>query len=244
MRDYFRNRQVLGSIRQLDVVVPESFPKTGLVAYYKLDGNSNDAHGSNNGIDTNVSYNASYGKIGQGASVTGNGKIVTSSNVGISGQGARTMAGWFNCQTQPSASEKQAFFGLGTLSNNNWFCMALTGSNYSKKGQFSIYGIDLYTESTLTPLTSAGWHFVVIRYSGGALSSSTLKFSIDNVDYPFASYTGTPNTTNSKMTIGNYNGGSGWPFKGYFDEVGIWNRALTSDEIKKLYNNGKGLTYN
>ena len=213
-----------------------------LVSYYKLDGNSNDSVGSNNGVDTNVSYNVSYGKIGQGASVTGTGKIVTSSNVGISGQGARTMAGWFNCQTQPSASEKQAFFGLGTLSNNNWFCMALSGDN-SKKGQFSIYGTDLFTTSVLTPLTSAGWHFVVIRYSGGALSSSTLKFSIDNVDYPFASYTGTPNTTNSTMTIGDYNGGSGWQYKGYFDEVGLWSRALSSTEVGELYNGGAGLTY-
>jgi hypothetical protein len=240
----YRNNITIGDIPQLDVV-PSFFPKTGLVAYYKLDGNSNDSVGSNNGTDINVSYNASYGKIGQGASVTGNGKIATSSNVGISGQGARTIAGWFNCQTQPSGNERQTFFELGALSNNNWFCMALTGSNYSKKGQFSIYGVDLYTASTLTPLTSPGWHFVVIRYSGGALSPSTLKFSIDNVDYPFASYTGTPNTTNSKMTIGGrgLGGVNDWLFKGYFDEVGLWSRALTSDEITQLYNNGNGLTY-
>ena len=186
-------------------------------------------------------------KIGQGASVTGNGKIATSSNVGISGVGARTYAGWFNVKHNHQIKVKQRghFFELGSF-YNNWFCMALTGSNYSKKGQFSIYGVDLYTASTLTPLTSPGWHFVVIRYSGGALSPSTLKFSIDNVDYPFASYTGTPNTTNSKMTIGGQITWwivNDWLFKGYFDEVGIWNRALTSDEITQLYNNGNGLTY-
>ena len=34
-----------------------------------------------------------------------------------------------------------------------------------------------------------------------------------------------------------------YPFFGKIDEVGIWNRALSQDEITKLYNNGNGLSY-
>jgi hypothetical protein len=33
------------------------------------------------------------------------------------------------------------------------------------------------------------------------------------------------------------------PFDGYLDEVGIWAKALTSDDVSRLYNNGIGLTY-
>lgn len=39
---------------------------TNLVSYYKLDSNSNDSVGSNNGTDTSVSYVA--GKIGNAGS--------------------------------------------------------------------------------------------------------------------------------------------------------------------------------
>ena len=33
-------------------------------------------------------------------------------------------------------------------------------------------------------------------------------------------------------------------FNGSLDETGIWNRALTSDEVALLYNSGAGLSYN
>ena len=42
-----------------------------LISYWKFEGNSNDSIGANNGTDTTVSYNSSYGKIGQGVNTNG-----------------------------------------------------------------------------------------------------------------------------------------------------------------------------
>ena len=100
----------------------------------------------------------------------------------------------------------------------------------------------MLTTSTL-PFSSTGWHFVALTYSGGALSSSTLKLSIDTTDYPFATYSGTPNTSNSTFAIGEYSGGTGWPWKGYIDEVGVWTRDLSTGEIMEIYNGGMGRAY-
>ena len=199
-----------------------------------LNGNSTDSSGNgNNGIDTAITY--VDGKFGKCASVAGTGRIVTTSNIGITGQGARTIAGWFNCQTQPSVD--QYLFTLGKLSAGNLFALKYSSV---KKGGFSLYGTDLVTTSVLTPLTSVGWHFICITYSGGALSSSSLKFSIDGVDYPFASYSGTPNTTDFTVSIGDYGNNSGYGWKGYFDEVIIENRAWSAQEVKKYYTQSRG----
>src|SRR3569833_2108575 len=50
---------------------------TNLVSCWKLDGNSNDAVGSNNGTDSSVTYNSGNGKIVQGAGVTGSTSGIT-----------------------------------------------------------------------------------------------------------------------------------------------------------------------
>lgn len=44
--------------------------------------------------------------------------------------------------------------------------------------------------------------------------------------------------------IGGRDSGNGWCFNGRIDEIGIWNRALTTDEISELYNSGSGKFYN
>lgn len=40
-----------------------------------------------------------------------------------------------------------------------------------------------------------------------------------------------------------FQSGSYLPFDGLIDELGAWNRALTSDEVTTLYNGGRGLSY-
>lgn len=48
--------------------------------------------------------------------------------------------------------------------------------------------------------------------------------------------------SNKYATFGG-GGGIGYHLNGYLDEVGIWNRALSPEEVSTLYNNGNGLTY-
>lgn len=45
------------------------------------------------------------------------------------------------------------------------------------------------------------------------------------------------------FNIGNAYGGASISFNGVIDEVAIWRRALTPDEVATLYNSGTGLTY-
>ncbi len=47
------------------------FLDANLVAYWRMEGNSNDSKGSNNGTDSNITYSNANGRFGQGAAFNG-----------------------------------------------------------------------------------------------------------------------------------------------------------------------------
>lgn len=93
-------------------------------------------------------------------------------------------------------------------------------------------GTSTFFESYLTPNS---WANFVIMNASGLISiylNGFLQVSFAQT-YPYA---------NSYLSIGgNQNGDE--PFGGKIDEVGIWNRSLSENEILALYNTGSGLTY-
>jgi len=47
-------------------------------------------------------------------------------------------------------------------------------------------------------------------------------------------------TGDAAFNVGDYGGG---PMDGSLDEIGVWNRALSDEEVAQLYNGGNGLAY-
>ena len=98
---------------------------------------------------------------------------------------------------------------------------------------------------TSTSLADGNWHFVVIvrdtsAYKGGRIYVDGVEKSVSGESLI------NPATSSRCLTIGNSAGGLGdWhEYDGYLDELGIWNRALSTDEIVDLYYEGIGTTYN
>jgi hypothetical protein len=100
----------------------------------------------------------------------------------------------------------------------------------------SAYGLR-YSDKTVTaflngtsgsaPL-SADWHQVVMNYDGSAMN-----LYVDGALANSASYSPGIPTNADSVEIGNY-------FEGAIDEVKIWNKVLTADEIAKKYSRGLG----
>ena len=204
-----------------------------LVAYYKLDGNSNDSAGSNNGTDNTISYVA--GKIGNAASFNGSPSAITAGNLGISGIGALSISFWVKIDADISNGQLYGFVGLSSniTATRRFQCYYYNNSGTrqivfdpSGGGGF-LYNINLGTTNY--------YHIVIVRnpatgyaylYVNGSLAGSQVLGS-DATDYGEGFGAG--------ITVGGGNN-----LKGKLDEIGVWDRVITSTEVGELYNSGDG----
>ena len=201
-----------------------------------MEGNSNDYWGTNNGTDTSVSYGTSYGKVAQGGLFTASGSNGISTSLFISGNGSRSYAAWF----KPTGTNN-AIMAMGNPSTGQQFAMASYGTGlWFASNNNNCYGG--------TAIADGNWHFGVITYGGGATNdaSTGIKIYVDNVLQTLtsngASWGGTLNTTGHSLVIGNGDAYTDNAFGGDIDEVGIWSKVLSTQEISDLYNGGAGQT--
>lgn len=118
----------------------------------------------------------------------------------------------------------------GAYNNKPIFESVTDGSNYDNV-KFSNLSIN---NNTWYNIVTVRRNVTISIYVNGQLSNSSTGTSggtaIRNVSNGINCYIGK-------------NGNRAEYWKGTIDEVGIWNRSLTSTEITQLYNNGNGLTY-
>ena len=82
-------------------------------------------------------------------------------------------------------------------------------------------------------VTDTNWHHVAVTTSGG-----TVVFYVDGVPYPYGNYNPTYQFTTSAAISGradNLNANNNASFLGSIDEVSVYNRALSANEIFAIY---------
>lgn len=83
------------------------------------------------------------------------------------------------------------------------------------------------------------WYHVVFTYDGSG-SANGLKFYVNGSrvnNSSTSSGTGSDFSSSNSLGIGGCSAGVGL-YKGYIDEVGIWNKELSLGEIVQIYNSG------
>jgi hypothetical protein len=213
-----------------------------LVAYWKLDGNSNDSIGSNNGtLVGSPSYTT--GKIGSAISLNGSSQYMTTGAFGISGSTARTYSAWI----YPTQTTSLKTIIAQNPNNNPSYgqnCILHHSAVSNGDLYFGFSNTDFYTSGG--QISANNWYHIVAVYDGGTLSTSTVHIYVNSVSKSLTkvgSFTVSANTTDSNNRIGSDSFTSSRNFQGYIDEIGIWSRALSSTEVGELYNGGAGLTY-
>jgi hypothetical protein len=212
-----------------------------LVSYWKLDessGNAQDSVSSNNLTNSNsVSY--SSGLINNaadfGASPVSGRNLSVASNLGIGESNAFSISFWFKLNTELSLGEAYTLLNLEKGSDDGYENIYYVDESGTKK---------IKTENG-TPISynfSAGtttWHHVVLMKELGNTATSSLYIDGSLVGQGTSEISGGGSAY--FHVGGNCCGVSSAAAK--FDEMGVWNKALSSDDVTNLYNQGKPVPY-
>ena len=213
----------------------------GLQAYYTADNTPNDALGTYNGTLVN---GATYGTgiINQGFSLDGVNDYVSVGNLlNFDGSTPFSLSCWFNPNNvsgfKPLISNmigSPTYQGIELQISSNVLRVFLNNTSGTNSIRFS-------GSTTFTP---SAWYHAVFTYDGSK--------DISGCNLYFNSSLETKTSTVNNLTGSIYSGsntylGTGQNFtlynSGLLDEVGIWNRVLTSTEATELYNSGAAKQY-
>jgi hypothetical protein len=202
----------------------------GLISYYSFDGNGNDATGY---INTSVTGATNItGKIGQAYSFDGVNDVITRNSTGlITGNNARTIAFWFQLNNFGGANKNSLLaYGVG---NNQQMSILDINNGGSQDARFWGYFAD-FNSGVTTSLNT--WYHLTYTHDG-----TTSKLYINGAYANGATLS--LNTQATNLTIGYENLFATHYSTIKMDELGLWNRALSSAEISQLYNNANGYAY-
>jgi len=156
--------------------------------------------------------------------------VVSSSNVGISGNAERTLVFWF----KPTSSEgRQSIVTWGAGGTLKMYWVEYNGYQGGPNNIWvGSWDGDALTEATL-PLDQ--WHHVAIVYSGKVSETKIYYNGVAQEVKPFSGNAGDEiDTTDSPVSIGYDLPNNRQPFKGGVDEVAIFNVALSEADIQSI----------
>ena len=202
---------------------------SGLVSWWRAQGNALDQTDGNNGTPSgNISY--ATGAVGQGftfGGFNGDGVVVgTASNLQLQDL---TIEGWVKrssaTQTTHSPQGGGTFFGFG----NGGYTFGMLGNGSLGFGKASVSQV--LTASGL--VTDTNYHHVAVTKTG-----SSVVFYVDGTAYAAPAYD--PGFTFGTAAAVGALGDLTYSFWGSVDELSVYNRSLASSEIQAVYGAGSG----
>jgi hypothetical protein len=221
--------------------------KDNLIAWWTMEetsGNRADASGNSNTLTDYNTVGYGTGKVGNGADFerddTEHLSRASTASLLMSDIDF-TIAFWMKAESIPGVCY---LISKGSSTSSNTTMAYRSYLNAEKKIVFHVFNNTSVAGITSGALLTGTWYFVVlyhdsvndlIGYSINAAAPTTASCTIgclDSVNFP-QKVGISPNVVSS--------GEAG--FDGILDEVSIWKRMLTADEITWLYNAGNGRTY-
>jgi hypothetical protein len=214
--------------------LPSYVPTNGLVAYYPFNGNANDASGNNyNLVNNNVTYDSDkFGTDSSAAyfSADGSELYLEESMNQLTSDPKQTYSFWFKSITP---SNRYIFEYASQSSSRFRFVTSPTGG-IGIRGET---GCDSGGRDYEITNLHENWHHFVI-----SIDTQTYTVYYDgNVLYN-ADHSGFDCVDNvNRLNLGNDIGGGAKEYTNMLmDDIGIWNRALSEQEIQNLYTSSIG----
>ena len=211
------------------------FPIDGIVAYYKLDGDATDETGNHNGSVHGATYDPN-GMISGCYSFDGVNDYIDT-NYSPSSLAELSISFWLKPESNPPSSAQYIIAVTTGGSHDLGIRYVLPDNTIRGEVRTSSGSAYAYTDA----IPDVNWHHIIFTWKRG----ENAKIYFDGLLCDTNSAYDETNTY-ADLFIGalNNNGSpSSYPFNGRIDEVGFWERELSSAEAAILYNSGNGVSY-
>ena len=240
----------IGATLKINTDVSRDNPdlNSGLVGYWSFDGKdmanitAYDRSGnSNNGTLTNGPTRA-IGKIGQGLSFDGVDDYVDSGTASVLDDlGPVSISAWIYPRSEGESGVGAIVTKDTALTSGYWLLRMYSAGINSLSFIKNYSTTDLIIATADNAITLNTWQHITLVWDGSS-SAVNAKIYINATEASYVQQQNGVDTKNSdnalNLYIGN-RGNSNITFDGSIDDVRIYNRALTSDEVKRLYNLGR-----
>jgi hypothetical protein len=213
--------------------VPAYVPSEGLVGWWPFTGNAIDSSGNgNNGIVVSaVLANDRFGKSNGSYSFNGtNSRIEVADAVSLRCRKI-TLSVWVNTNT---AAARQIIYKATMTADGEAYGISGASTAF-KVGSNCVTATGWQGTNFQQSLTTGSWEHLLVTFDG-----TTLKLYKNGVLDNTTILSGLIDScVGGGVRFGfnhlRYNASTGDPFNGLIDDIGIWNRALTQQEVSHLY---------
>jgi hypothetical protein len=232
--------------------VPSYVPTNGLVGWWPFNGNANDESGNNNNgtvfgaaltsdrfgnPNKAYSFNSNYLGHYSGAD------YIRCVNPGPIGASSRTFSFWVKTDSLSMSSLNNCVLSYGK--NNSGGAAQQLRVVFGGNCIQGVAATNYSGNREINYIPQNNWDFFTVVYDsllGQNCSAFRIYLNANLItNYCFDNAGATTNTSNQNpLTFGRYHDLT-WVsdpsfFKGFLDDVGVWNRALSQQEISNLYN--------
>ena len=207
-------------------------------AYYKLDGHCRDSVNMYDGIPNNITF--VDGKIGRGAHTTGYRHYISLPNeVSVKGRTQVSYSGW--CFIESTLNKE--FYIITEIANSSGYTRAAFGVTTNLLPFAGLRTVatgdsgSFQKVTSTSPMSTSTWYFLcgVFDLANGNITLYVNGVSVGSLNVTASSFV---NANPYRIRICGFDEPGSGNIR--VDEVGIWSKALSADEVSELYNNGAG----
>jgi len=217
--------------------IPSYVPSNGLKGWWSFTGNANDGSGNlNDGTVNGASLTVDrFGNTDGAYLFDGSSSNISVNPITDLDNSAEITISVWALITNSNSSTSQYLISRAPDTGSEHFSIRIDEqpSSYKFSGQISDNNTPAsgVTSSVSSDIPQTDWHHVVLTYDG-----VDVKLYLDGVFQGASPYTGQINPSPEQLYFGMHNDPS-FPYyvNGSLDDIGIWNRALTTCEIQQLY---------
>lgn len=214
--------------------IPSYIPQDGLVGWWPFAGNSNDLSETNsesfisNANMTEDRFGIPFSSFEFGSS---NESYIITTNSGVSDTNSRCISMWFKLDSENTSNNNSVLFSWGGDYIGTHFTVKI---NFNPNPRI---GLDIFgSEILYSDISINQWYHLIVNYNvGNGNNIYSPKFYLDctELEYSYV-YESSNFLTGNENPIKIGSGLNGEQFFGKIDDIALWDRNLSDEEIEKL----------